>query len=65
MHTNPKKDRIQVDHILIDQFCRKGYKCEEVQEQDSTVFIIKHEKKNTDVITQVMNETYKDLLRAN
>jgi hypothetical protein len=65
MNTNPKKDRTQVDCILLEQFRRKGYVCEEIQEQDATIFIITHEKKNTDMITQVMGENYKDLLRTN
>jgi hypothetical protein len=50
---------------LLEQFRRKGYKCEEIKEKDATIFIITHEKKNADVITQVMNEKYKDLFRTN
>ena len=65
MFTNPKKDRTQPDSILLDQFRRKGYRCEEIEENGITTFIIKHEKKINEVITQVMNDTYKDLLRAN
>ena len=65
MHTNPKENRTRVDNILLEQFRRKGYNCEEIPEKEATVFIITHEKKNTDTITQVMNEKYKDLLRAN
>jgi hypothetical protein len=65
MPTNPKENRTRVDQILLEQFLRKGYKCEEIREEEATTFIITHEKKNTDIITQVMNETYKDLLRVN
>jgi len=65
MHTDPKKNRTQVDHILLEQFRRKGYKCEEIEENDATIFVIKHEKKNTDIITQITNETYKDLFKTN
>ena len=65
MYTNPKENRTQVDHILLEQFRRKGYKCEEILQEDATVFIIKHEKKTSDLITQVMNDSYKDLLKTN
>ena len=65
MHTNPKENRTGIDHFLLEQFLRKGYKCKEIREEDATTFIITHEKKNTDVITQVVNESYKDLLGAN
>jgi hypothetical protein len=65
MHTNPKENRTQVDHILLDQFRRKGYKCEEVEEKDATIFIIKHEKKPADVIVQAIGEPYKGLFKAN
>jgi hypothetical protein len=44
MHTDPKKNRTQVDHILLDQFRRKGYKCKEVKQQDATILIFTHEK---------------------
>lgn len=64
MQTNPKENRTRVDDILLEQFLRKGYKCEEIFEEDATLFVITHEKKNTDVITPVMNETYKNLLRV-
>jgi hypothetical protein len=65
MHTNPKENRTRVDHILLEQFFRKGYKCEEIFEQNATIFIITYEKKNTDIVTQTMNESYKELFRAN
>lgn len=65
MHTNPKENRTQVDHILLDQFRRKGYKCEEIEENDATVFIIKHEKKTNDVIGQSIVEPYRGLFKAN
>jgi hypothetical protein len=63
MYTDPKQNLIQVDHILIEQFRRKGYKCEEIKEQNATIIIISHERKNAD--TPPLNETYKDLLKAN
>ena len=65
MYTNPKENRTQVDQILLEQFRRKGYKCEEILQEDATIFIIKHEKKHSDLITQVVNDSYKDLLRTN
>jgi hypothetical protein len=65
MPTNPKENRTRVDHILLEQFFRKGYKCEEILERDATIFVITHEKKNTSVIAPVMNEPYKEILRAN
>jgi len=65
MYTNPKENRTRVDHILLEQFLRKGYKCEEIFEKDATIFVITHEKKTTDVISQLMSETYKEILRAN
>ncbi|MGZ3846049.1 MAG: hypothetical protein ACXVBH_08330 [Flavisolibacter sp.] len=65
MYTNPKENRTQVDQILLEQFRRKGYKCEEILQDGATVFIITHEKKHSDFITQVMNDSYKDLLRTN
>ncbi|HWI93490.1 MAG TPA: hypothetical protein VNT20_19555 [Flavisolibacter sp.] len=65
MHTNPKENRTRVDHILLEEFHRKGYKCEEIKEEDATIFIITHQKKATDSITQLINETYKELHKAN
>ena len=65
MNTNPKKNRTCIDHVLIEQFLRKGYRCEKVEEQNATVFIITHEKRNADLVIQTVNETYKDLLRSN
>jgi hypothetical protein len=65
MHTNPKKSRTQVDHVLLEQFRRKGYKCEEIEQQDATIFIITHQKKITDFTTQVISETYRGLFKAN
>lgn len=65
MQTDPKKNRTQVDHILLEQFRRKGYKCEEVEQQEATLFIITHEKKITDFTTQAVSETYKGLFKAN
>jgi hypothetical protein len=65
MHTNPKENRILVDRILLEEFHRKGYKCEEVKEEDATIFIITHQKKATDNIAQLINATYKELRKAN
>lgn len=65
MPTNPKENRTRIDHILIEQFLRKGYKCEEICEESSTIFIITHEKRNTDTTSQATNEMYKDLVRKN
>jgi hypothetical protein len=65
MYTNPKENRTSVDHILLEQFRRKGYKCEEILEEDATIFIIKHERKQSDFINQVVNESYKDFFKTN
>lgn len=65
MHTNPKENPSQPDPILIEQFRRKGYRCEEVKQEDATILILRHEKKTADFISQIVNETYKDLLRGN
>lgn len=65
MHTNPKDDRTRVDHILLEQFLGKGYKCEEVCEKDATIFVITHQKKYSDGSTLVLNETYKELFGTN
>ena len=64
MYTNPKENHIKVDPILLEQFSRKGYKCEAVNEQNATTIIITHEKKNTELIPP-LKETYTDLLKAN
>ena len=65
MYINPKENRTQVDHILLEQFRRKGYKCQEVCEENATLFIITHEKKQAEFITQSINNSYKDLLKNN
>lgn len=65
MHANPKENRTRLDHILLEQFLRKGYKCKEILEDEATIFIIAHEKRTSEVITQVMNESYKELRKAN
>jgi len=65
MYTNPKENRTQIDHILLEQFRRKGYNCEEVCEENATIFIIKHQKKHSEVIAQAINENYKDLFKTN
>jgi hypothetical protein len=65
MHTDPEKNRTPVDHILLDQFRRKGYKCEEIEEQEATIFVITHDKKTTATTTPVTSENYKVLFKAN
>ena len=65
MHANPKENRTLLDHMLLEQFLRKGYKCKEILEDEATIFIITHEKRTSEVITQVMNESYKELRKAN
>ncbi len=62
MQTNPKENRTPLPFILIQEFRRKGYKCEEIREGNSTIFIMKHEKK--DPILQAVQETYK-IFKAN
>jgi hypothetical protein len=64
MYTNPKENRTRTESVLLEQFRKKGYQCKEIKEQDATTFIIRHEKKNTDV-SQLVSETYKDLLKKN
>ena len=65
MCTDPKENRTQVDSILLDEFRRKGYTCEEIEQQDATIFIITDEKKSTDIIPQAINETYKGFFKTN
>jgi hypothetical protein len=65
MFINPKENRTQPDHILMEQFRRKGYQCEQILEQNATIFIITHERKNTEPLSQVVTEVYKDLLKTN
>jgi hypothetical protein len=65
MHTELKKNRIQVDDILLEQFRHKGYNCQEIEQQDATIFILTHEKKVTDMVTAAVSETYKDLFKTN
>lgn len=63
MHADSKKNRTQIDHVLLEQFRYKGYKCEEVKEQNATIFIITHEKKSPNMIMQVVSETCKSLFK--
>ena len=65
MYTNPKENRTQSPFILIEEFRRKGYKCQEIKEENATIFIITHEKNSIDPVLQIVNESYKDLLKAN
>lgn len=48
----------------MEQFRRKGYKCQEIKEQSSTLFIIRHEKNQSDVLA-LINGVYKNLLKTN
>jgi len=64
MHTNPKENRTYLSN-LVDQFRHKGYKCTEIKEDDSVIIIVKHEKKNDDLLSHTLNENYKSLLRSN
>jgi hypothetical protein len=65
MYTNPKKSRTPIDDILLEQFRRKGYKCEEILQDGATTFIIKHDKKHSEFIASVITNSYKDLLKTN
>jgi hypothetical protein len=65
MSTNPKENRTVLSFLLIEEFHRKGYKCEEIKEENSTIFIITHEKKIIDPVSQIINKTHKDLFKAN
>ena len=64
MPTNPKENRPFFNEILFEQFRRKGYSCEEIKEDNSTIFIIKHGKK-IESLLHATNEAHKDLFRAN
>jgi hypothetical protein len=46
MYTNPKETRIRPTCRLIIQFQEKGYKCEEIVDQDSTILYLTHEKRS-------------------
>jgi hypothetical protein len=65
MYTNPKENRPFFNEILFEQFRRKGYSCEAIEEENSTIFILKHEKKNTEPLLHLTNKVYKDSTRAN
>lgn len=64
MPTNPKENRACLSN-LVEQFRHKGYQCTEIKEADAVIVIIKHGKKNDDLLSQVMNEKYKNLLKPN
>jgi len=64
MQTNPKESHAYLSN-LVEQFRHKGYQCTEIKEDDAVVFIIKHGKKNDDLLSQVMNENFKKLLKSN
>lgn len=59
MFKNPKENSIHTNCILMDQFRRKGYNCQEVKEKDSTILILKHQQKNMDSILQAIAKTIK------
>jgi len=65
MYTNPKENRPCSNEVLFERFRRKGYRCEQIKEENATVFIIRHEKRNADGVSLLTNEVYKDLFRAN
>jgi hypothetical protein len=65
MHTNPNENRPFFNDILFEQFRRKGYHCEEIKEENSTIFIVKHGKKIIGPLLHATNETHKDLFGAN
>lgn len=62
---NPIESRTRPDHILLEQFLKKGYQCEEVQEEDGTVFILTCQKKNTEAIAITISEAYKEIIKVN
>lgn len=64
MHTNPKENRTCLSG-LVEQFRHKGYQCTEIKEADAVVVIFKHGKKNDDLLSQVLNEKYKNLFKSN
>ena len=63
MYTDPKKNRTQPALILVEQFRHKGYQCEEIREEDSTILILKHDKKVFEM--QVLTENHKKFFKAN
>ena len=65
MHTNPKENRPFFNEILFEQFRRKGYICEEIKNENSTIFIVKHGKKIIGPLLHTTNEAYNDLSRDN
>lgn len=64
MHTNPKENRTYLSNLL-EQFRHKGYRCTEIKEEDAVILIVKHEKKNDDLLSQTLNENYKALFKSN
>ena len=60
---NPKENRTQTAFMLIEQFLRKGYKCQELKDQEGTTLILTHEKKQMAVagIPQMSGQPYKRL----
>jgi|GEM_PF-2282926 len=65
----PEAYPVRVDHILVEQFLRKGYSLHEIEEPDATIFIFTHEKKCAHVLTHEeiglpMQLTYKDLIKV-
>lgn len=65
MQTNPKENHVYLPVILIEEFRRKGYKCQEIKEENATIFIMTHEKKSTDPLLQILNESNRHTPKAN
>ena len=65
MHTNPKENRPFFNEILFEQFRPKAYICEEIKNENSTIFIVKHGKKIIGPLLHTTNEAYNDLSRDN
>ena len=65
--TSPKENRTPTAFILVEQFRRKGYKCEEVKEGSNTILILTHEKKHliTTELSQMIGGTGKNFMGAN
>lgn len=60
MFNHPNENQVQWTRILTEQFECKGYKCQEIKEEDATVLILrtekKHDKEKNDF--SIMNRSY-------
>ena len=69
MLKNPNGNRTQAACILIEQFRRKGYNCEEIKDEDVTILIMTHEKKPIaapfKTPSQVVKDSYRNFIKAN